>query len=161
MSWKLSGEEQRFAFRGAYDNYVELVIYPRQIASAGHVVVLPIYDEKFVFTRHKSRGIEWPGGKIETGEQPLEAALRELEEETGAKAQSVWLIGQYSVRGQHDAFIKNVYVAQVSTMGDATGDDTNGAILLPMDTLPDETKGYSPIVSDGVFKRIRDAIFGC
>ena len=41
-------------------------------------------DEKeFLMVRHKTRGWELPGGKIEPNEGPVHCALREFREETG------------------------------------------------------------------------------
>lgn len=50
-----------------------------------YVVVLSEYDGKIVLSRHKERTTwETQGGHIETGETPLDAAKRELFEESGA-----------------------------------------------------------------------------
>lgn len=49
-----------------------------------YVVVFSIYNGKLLFIRHKQRGTwETQGGHIEAGETPLEAAKRELSEESG------------------------------------------------------------------------------
>ena len=50
-----------------------------------YVVVLSEYNEKILLSRHKERKTwETQGGHIENGETPLEAAKRELFEESGA-----------------------------------------------------------------------------
>src|SRR5699024_8983481 len=51
-------------------------------ADATHVLTIPIYTNKLLFTQHKKRGIEFPGGKVEVNETSQEAAIRELHEET-------------------------------------------------------------------------------
>lgn len=51
----------------------------------GYVVVLSTYQGKILLSRHKDRSTwETQGGHIEAGETPLEAAKRELYEESGA-----------------------------------------------------------------------------
>ena len=50
-----------------------------------YVVVLSKYNDKILMSRHKERTTwETQGGHIEEGETPLEAARRELYEESGA-----------------------------------------------------------------------------
>jgi len=51
-------------------------------------------------TRHQTMPMKWefPGGKIEEGEQPREAMRRELEEELGIQA----AVGDEIIRFQHD-----------------------------------------------------------
>lgn len=40
-------------------------------------------EKEFLMVRHKTRGWELPGGKIESNEGPVHGALREFREETG------------------------------------------------------------------------------
>ena len=50
------------------------------------VAVYPRFGDKVLVIHHKRLGV-WlpPGGELHAGETPLEAAVRELEEETGLK----------------------------------------------------------------------------
>ena len=62
------------------------------------VVVVSKYKDKWVFCKHKERGTwEIPGGKIEVNEKPLDAAKRELYEETGAKKFEIKPICIYTI----------------------------------------------------------------
>lgn len=61
------------------------------------------YNDKFVILlrqKHKPDGDTWglPGGKVEQGEDDVEAIIRELEEETGYKAtqNQVELLGNFN-----------------------------------------------------------------
>ncbi|HMK30787.1 MAG TPA: NUDIX domain-containing protein, partial [Terriglobales bacterium] len=56
------------------------------------VAALILRDGKFLIcqrTKHQSMPLKWefPGGKIESGEQPRDALRRELQEELGISAQ--------------------------------------------------------------------------
>jgi 8-oxo-dGTP diphosphatase len=55
------------------------------LESYKYVVIIAVYCDKWVFCKHKERDTwETAGGHIEPGETPMEAAKRELFEETGA-----------------------------------------------------------------------------
>lgn len=62
------------------------------IRHPGAVVILPVFDDGSVLLERQFRYpldqvfIEYPAGKIDPGEDPLECAKRELQEETGYTA---------------------------------------------------------------------------
>jgi ADP-ribose pyrophosphatase len=59
----------------------------------GAVVIIPVLDDGRLLLERQFRYplgrafIEFPAGKIDAGEEPLSCAIRELEEETGYRAQ--------------------------------------------------------------------------
>lgn len=65
-------------------------------------VVISRAENKWVFCKHKERTtFEVPGGHREQGETILDAAKRELREETGAKEFSIEPVCVYSVTGKN------------------------------------------------------------
>lgn len=67
---------------------------------SGGVCVAALDDEGYIFLVRQFRFptgqelIELPAGKLEPGENPMEAALRELEEETGQSSKNLSLLGK-------------------------------------------------------------------
>ncbi|CAD2074927.1 NUDIX domain-containing protein [Phocicoccus pinnipedialis] len=79
---------------------------------ARHILVIPTFNGKYVFTRHKKRGVEFPGGKLEDRETIYDAVCRELFEETGAKVKTITYLGTYTVYDE-EPFNKAAYKVEV------------------------------------------------
>ena len=81
------------------------------------VVIIAEHGDNFVLVRQWRHGegritLEFPGGVADPGEQPVETALRELEEETGYKAGKITFLGKVS---SNTALFRNhfsVFLAQ-------------------------------------------------
>lgn len=119
-------------FHDYYGNEVKLSFtkYPFS-SSPKHVWVICRYDGKWLLTKHLSRGIEFPGGKVEDGETPEEAAHREVMEETGATIKELHYVAQYYVEGKGGSIIKNVYFAKIEQLiRQQSYFETEGPILL-------------------------------
>lgn len=124
-------------------------------ADATHVLTIPIYTNKLLFTQHKKRGIEFPGGKVEVNETSQEAAIRELHEETGATVKEMHYIAQYHVaRSDLYSFNKDVYVVLVDFIEEKEDYlETTGPVLFAtIEEIPDTDKSF--LLKD-------DAILSC
>ncbi|MDG5787815.1 nucleoside triphosphatase YtkD [Evansella sp. AB-P1] len=104
-------------FTDFYNNLVSFSTADHPFSkSPKHVWVISQYLGNWLLTIHPSRGLEFPGGKVEEGEAPSEAAKREVFEETGGIVSELHYIGQYKVEGKSEVVIKNVYFAVVEDL---------------------------------------------
>ena len=88
MDVEKRNEESETGIKGDY--YV--------INSNEWVTIIPVYKDQFVLVRQYRHGLgsitsEFPGGLCDEGEDPVESAYRELEEETGFKAGKMTVLG--------------------------------------------------------------------
>lgn len=142
-------------FRDYYNNEVKLSFEDHPFSEdPRHVWVICMHKDQWLLTKHKERGLEFPGGKVEPGETAKDAAIREVMEETGGTIQHINYIGQYMVDGRSDTVVKNVYFAIVNKLLEQdTYYETDGPILL--NDIPGKVKyikKYSFIMKDGVLE---------
>lgn len=83
-----------------------------------YVVVLSVYGGRLMLSRHKARATwETQGGHIESGETPLEAAERELYEESGAVKYRIHPAFDYRA-GDANAWGNGVvFIAEIDEIG--------------------------------------------
>jgi 8-oxo-dGTP diphosphatase len=98
---------------------------------------------------------EWalPGGFVEQGEQVIDAAPRELAEETGLRADSLRLLGVYDTPGRDSRgwTVSIVYLARVQAEVVVSGaDDARDARWFPVDALPKLAFDHAVIVADAL-----------
>ena len=127
---------------------------------ADHVLVICRFFDQWLLTRHKERGWEFPGGKREPGETLEVAALREVEEETGAKLKNLQFIGEYEVTYENNSFVKAIFSGEVETLTKKENYlETNGPILIGGDLLSLRFQDhYSFIMKDRVVEIALDKI---
>lgn len=121
-----------------------------------HVLVICQYRNKWLLTKHKKRGIEFPGGKREVGETIEDAARREVLEETGAKLNNLRQIGAYEVVDEQSTFTKAIFYAQVDVLTEQNHYfETSGPVLVSHEDLLSErlNENYSFIMKDKVIEQ--------
>jgi 8-oxo-dGTP diphosphatase len=144
---------QIYPFIDFYRNKVEFSFENHPFSTnPRHVWIICCYGNQWLLTRHEDRGIEFPGGKVEAGETPEEAARREVYEETGGSVETLSYIGQYRVTGKQEVVIKNVYFAIIKALEEKEHYfETAGPVLLK--ELPPNIKAnnqFSFIMKDEV-----------
>lgn len=115
-------------------------------------VITARYDGKWILVRHNDR-ITWeiPGGHIEPGESPDEAAGREVMEETGATRFKIECVATYSVEKEERKDFGKLYFADVTQMG-SIPDTSEIAEISLNDALP-ENLTY-PDIQPHLFARV-------
>jgi len=100
-------------------------------------VISSRYIDKWIFVRHQRRQtFEIAGGHIEEGESSLEAASRELMEETGAIGFTLECIATYSVKKDGETGWGRLYFAEVQELGPIP-DISEIAEIVLLDTIPE------------------------
>lgn len=100
-----------------------------------HVLILTKHKGKWLLTKHPTRGLEFPGGKLENGETLMEAAIRETKEETNVDIVELEWFAEYLVLDKKP-FCKTVYIAEVGYINkEPTSFETEGAFWLSSEEI--------------------------
>ncbi len=143
-----------FTFTDLNDKKVDMYFQKGQYEiEPKHVLVVVRNGEKFLCSIHRERGIEFPGGKVENGESLLDAAVREVIEETNVKIRNIRELCHYIVR-EEQSFCKVVFVAELEQQLDELFVyETNGRVWLTEEQLTQHTNLSFYMKDDGM-KRI-------
>jgi mutator protein MutT len=101
-----------------------------------------IFDaQSRVLLSHRTDRDMWnlPGGRVEAGEHPWEAVLREVEEETGLRVEVERLLGVYSVPNKPELVFNFLCVQKAGQLRPTEEADKHawfGRTELPSNTLP-------------------------
>ncbi|MEN3046930.1 MAG: NUDIX hydrolase [Candidatus Hydrothermales bacterium] len=104
--------------------------------------ILEVYDESDNFVgiviverRNPPLGYALPGGFVNYGESPEKAVLREIEEETGARAEIIKLLGVYGDPGRDPRFhtVTCVYLLKTKDKPKASSDAKRVFVFKPND----------------------------
>lgn len=112
-------------------------------------VMIAVSGEKLVFCKHRQREtLEFPGGHIELGETPEQAARRELYEETGATEFSLKPVCIYSVTAPDnfngEETFGMLYFADIKAFESELHSEIEEIVLL--DELPEKSQWTYPLI---------------
>lgn len=105
------------------------IVYRDIIKHPGATAIIPfIDDENVVLIKQFRKAInkvqlEIPAGKIEKGEEPIKCAARELEEETGYRANKLIPLGSIVTAPGFCDEVIHIFKAEGLTLGNKGGDD--------------------------------------
>ena len=123
-----------------------------------YVVIFSRYQGRLLLSRHKERKTwETQGGHIEPGESPMDAARRELWEESGAKSFTLEPICMYWAEDRVDGKPESgawgaKFFADIAEMGDIPESEMAETRLF--DALPEDVT--YPYITPHIFEKVRD-----
>ncbi len=109
------------------------------------VRVFVVVNNKVLCIRYKEENIGYidiPGGKIEEGETGVEAAIREVKEETGIEVNNLEEVGNAVIEYPDRIYNMNLFVAS-NYKGNVRNNKENDAFFIDIGDLLKEKKRYA------------------
>lgn len=124
-------------------------IYPANtLTDLKYVIVCSLFEGKFLLSRHKQRTTwETQGGHIEPGEKLIEAAQRELYEESGVQNATLYYVCDYLGYNSTGSANGAVFFADIQELG-----------VLP-DSEMAETKVFDKLPKALTYKVVTPKVF--
>lgn len=99
-------------------------------------IVVNEAGELLLIERHDIHTFDVPGGGLEKGELPTEAAVRETREETGLEVQATQLLGLYHWPNEPNAYLSFYFRCKLIGGTPQTSEETLTVDFFAPDTLP-------------------------
>ena len=98
------------------------------------VIIVPLCYDSFILVNEFRPAIEknilqFPAGKIEFGEEPIDSAIRELEEETGYIADRISKIGEFYTAPHFSDELIHVFSAECKQMTKSSHTDREKIVV--------------------------------
>jgi coenzyme A diphosphatase NUDT7 len=109
-----------------------------------------LFEQRPMHLTQSPGEVSFPGGRVETGETPLEAALRELEEELGVPPARVEVLGRLAVRQRRRGEFVHPFVCLLDADAPLRPQEAEVEELfaIPLDALLDREPGEARIIEE-------------
>ncbi len=115
-------------------------------------LVFPWEGEKVLVCNIEGRGWSIPSGRVEAGENSLQAAHREAMEEAGAELEDVQYIGCYRISERQEVRWADCYTAGIRTLGEiGMKEESLGRQFFTLAELPTLYHLWNPL-TESVFE---------
>lgn len=152
-------EKRKYELCDGKEAYRDIVVHP----SACAVVAIDSENRIYLVEQYRAAFekilLEIPAGKMDSGETPEECIVRELEEETGLKAEKFTLLSSIAVSPGFCTEVIHIYLAEGLSKGEANPDEDEHLLVSKMDLSTARENVFNGTFSDA--KTISGVLLTC